>query len=429
MPVVDVTWLGYLMGGVAVYYFALFALSLRGRPPASGDAERQPFFVLIVPAHNEAAVLGATLRALTTLAYDRYLVLLVNDGSTDGTSAVARSFAETGRVLVVDRPREVAGRGKGAVLNHGYEVVNRLLADRDEVLEGSAPDDVLVGIVDGDGVLDPHALEEVAALFGDPRTGGVQIGVTIVNARESLLARCQDIEFVGFSHLAQAARDHLGSVGLGGNGQFTRLSALRSLGRMPWTDCLTEDLDLGLSLTRLGWRIRFCRTAWVGQEGVPTLRAWLRQRTRWAHGHYQCWTHFPQLLASRGAPLVARLDLCFYLLFVVFVMFVTANLLITAGGAMGWLWLENGFLGFVPAGPPRNIVLLVLGIGPVVVLLHRYQRASRFPLRWWELPAYGAAFVAYVYLWAVASLLAWFRIVLGRTGWVKTARVRSEAAS
>jgi 1,2-diacylglycerol 3-beta-glucosyltransferase len=429
MPVVDVTWLGYLMGGVAVYYFVLFALSLRGRPSGAADTQRQPFFVLIVPAHNEAAVLGATLRSLTSLAYDRYLVLVVNDGSTDATSAIARSFAETGRVLVVDRPREVAGRGKGAVLNHGYQVVNRLMADRDEVLEGSASEDVVVGIVDGDGELDPHTLEEVAALFEDPGTGGVQIGVTIVNARESLLARCQDIEFVGFSHLAQAARDHLGSVGLGGNGQFTRLSALRSLGRAPWTDCLTEDLDLGLSLTRLGWRIRFCRTAWVAQEGVPALPAWLRQRTRWAHGHYQCWTHFPQLLAARGAPLVARLDLCFYLLFVVFVMFVTANLLITAAGAMGWLWLENGFLGFVPAGPPRNIVLLVLGIGPVVVLLHRYQRAARFPLRWWELPAYGAVFVGYVYLWAVASLVAWFRIVLGRTGWVKTARVRSEAAS
>ena len=122
--------------------------------------------------------------------------------------------------------------------------------------------------MDADGRLDRHALTETGRLFGNSRVGGVQIGVTITNAGDGLLPRCQDIEFVGFSHLAQAARDRIGSVGLGGNGQFTRLSALRSLGRPPWTDCLTEDLDLGLSLTRLGWRIRFCSTAWVAQEGV-----------------------------------------------------------------------------------------------------------------------------------------------------------------
>ena len=69
--------------------------------------------------------------------------------------------------------------------------------------------------------------------FADPRVGGVQMGVIIGNAADGLIPRCQDLEFVGFSHLAQAARDRIGSVGLGGNGQFTRLAALRSLGRPP----------------------------------------------------------------------------------------------------------------------------------------------------------------------------------------------------
>jgi cellulose synthase/poly-beta-1,6-N-acetylglucosamine synthase-like glycosyltransferase len=437
MPTVDLTLLGYFMGIVALYYFALFALSSFTSRRHATESRSGPLFVLVVPAHDEELVIGETLRSLTALDYERYLVLVMNDGSRDRTSELARAFESTGRVRVVDRPRELAGRGKGAVLNHAYEIVNRLVDEADPRqsgegapdLFGADPTDVVIGVMDADGQLDQHALAETAWLFRNRRVGGVQIGVTIANAGDGLLPRCQDIEFVGFSHLAQAARDRLGSVGLGGNGQFTRLSALRSLGRPPWTDCLTEDLDLGLSLTRLGWRIRFCSTAWVAQEGVRTIRAWLRQRTRWAQGHYQCWSHFPVLLTARRAPLIARLDLCIYLLFVVFVMFVTANLLFTVAGAAGWLWIDNEFLTFLPAGPVRNLALLILGLGPVVLLFVRYQQVSRKRFRVWELPAYGAVFVVYVYLWAIASVWAWLRLMSGRGGWSKTARVGSEASA
>ena len=424
----DVTWLGYFMAAVSLYYVVLFVLSLRVFARRDPQRWPRPAMVLIVPAHNEAAVIRGTLKSLVRLDYDHYAVLVVNDGSTDATSELAREFVATGRVLVVDRPPEVAGRGKGAVLNEGYHVLGRLLEEQHRLVSGFG-DDVVLGVVDADGHLESDALHEVARLFADPRVAGVQIGVIIGNAREGLLERCQDLEFVGFSHLAQAARDRIGSVGLGGNGQFTRLTALRSLGRPPWTDCLTEDLDLGLNLTRLGWKIRFCRTTSVTQQGVRTTRAWLRQRTRWAQGHYQCWHHVPRLLGATNVRLTTRLDLSLYLLFVAFVMFVAANLAIAAAGATGWIWVNNEFLAFLPAGPPRNITMEVIGLSPVVMLLARYQQRSPHPLRWWELPAYGAAFALYVYLWTLASMLAWFRLVAGRVGWSKTRRITQEAGA
>ena len=89
-------------------------------------------------------------------------------------------------------------------------------------------------------------------------------------------------------------------------------------------------------------------------------------------------------------------------------MFVAANLAIailaahSAGSS-----IVNEFLAFLPAGPLRNVAMMVIGLGPVVMLLTRYQQHSPHPLRWWELPAYGAAFALYVYMWAAASLLAW----------------------
>jgi 1,2-diacylglycerol 3-beta-glucosyltransferase len=425
---VDVTWLGYFMSLVSVYYVALFVLSRRSmarHDPAGGP---RPAMALIVPAHNEEDVIAATLENLMRLDYDRFCVIVVNDGSTDETAERARAFESTGRVRIVDRPREVAGRGKGAVLNEGYRVLNELLEQRDPLIAGFDPEDVIVGVVDADGHLEPGALHDVARPFADPGVGGVQMGVIIRNARDGLIARCQDLEFVGFGHLAQAARDHIGSVGLGGNGQFTRLAALRSLGRPPWTDCLTEDLDLGLNLTRLGWHIRFCRTTSVTQQGVRTVRAWIRQRTRWAQGHYQCWDHVPRLLTAGNVALLTRLDLVLYLLFVAFVMVVSANLAMGIAGALGLIVVVNEFLSFMPAGPPRNILMLVIGLSPVVVLLTRYQQHSPHRLRWWELPAYGAVFAVYAYLWTIASILAWFRLVRGRVGWAKTGRVSAEVS-
>jgi 1,2-diacylglycerol 3-beta-glucosyltransferase len=420
---VDVTWLGYFMSLVSVYYIALFVLSMRVTARRDPPLEHRPPMALIVPAHNEEDVITSTLESLLHLEYDRFCIIVVNDGSSDETSRRARAFESTWRVHVVDRPPEVSGRGKGPVLNEGYRVLGELLRDGHPLVAGFDPEEVIVGVVDADGHLESNALDEVARLFADPEVGGVQMGVIIGNAAHGLIPRCQDLEFVGFSQLAQAARDRIGSVGLGGNGQFTRLVALRSLGRPPWTDCLTEDLDLGLNLTRLGWKIRFCRNTSVTQQGVRTVRAWLRQRTRWAQGHYQCWDHVPRLLKAGNVSLLTRLDLVLYLLFVAFVMFVAANLAIALAGAFGWIVIVNEFLAFVPAGPPRNVTMLAVGLGPVFMLLARYQQHSPHPFRWWELPAYGAAFALYVYMWAAASLLAWFRLVRGHVGWAKTRRV------
>ena len=104
--------------------------------------------------------------------------------------------------------------------------------------------------------------------------------------------------------------------------------------------------------------------------------------------------------------LVTRLDLVLYL-FVAFVMFVAANLAIALAGALG-IVIVNEFLAFLPAGPVRNITMLLVGLGPVVMLLTRYQQHSPHPLRWWELPAYGGAFALYVYMGRRVD--AWLRL-------------------
>ena len=181
------------------------------------------------------------------------------------------------------------------------------------VLGERDPDDVIVAVLDADGRLAPNALIEVAPFFADPAVGGVQIGVRMYNAGEKLLARMQDFEFVTFTEIFQRARQRIGSVGLGGNGQFNRLSALRSLGSAPWTKCLTEDLDLGIQLLTRGWLNCYCPTSHVSQQAVVQFRRLVRQRSRWYQGNLQCWGRIPEIVRS-SLPTTVVIDLLFQLL-------------------------------------------------------------------------------------------------------------------
>lgn len=431
MKVLDLTVLNYVVAAVVIYYMALWLhLTIRRMlVPYPEDRGYRPFFFIVIPAHNEEAVIGHTIQSLLKQDYPHRIIMVMNDGSKDATSAIAHEFAdEYPEVMVVDRGPDIAGRGKGAVLNHAFEIIRGLVDGHDARLEGRGAEDIIITITDADGQLESHTLSSCARYFTEPDVGGLQIGVRIANAGTNLLTRMQDIEFVGFSAFVQEARDAFGSVGLGGNGQFTRLSALISLGYAPWTDCLTEDLDLGLSLVQVGWRIRFNPNAYVAQQAVTSLHPLFRQRTRWVQGHYQCWRHLPLLLKRKDVPLQTRVDLALYLVLVVFVVLVSAGMLFSMLSTAGIIATTSTAFHFVPEGVVRNALILFLSFGPLTVFLLTYQARTAFPMpvRW--LPAYAVVFAVYTYAWLVATLWAWARIVLKRGSWAKTARVDSEAA-
>ena len=105
-----------------------------------------------------------------------------------------------------------------------------------------------------------------------------------------------------------------GTVSLGGNGQFTRLVALQQLDGDPWSQSLTEDLDLGLRLIARGWRVTTTTYGYVDQQAVDTYRRLLRQRTRWYQGHMSSMRRLPELWRSHNVSEVAILEVTSYLL-------------------------------------------------------------------------------------------------------------------
>lgn len=424
MVAIDLTVVSWVIVLIVGYYGLLFLASLTRRRPPSNTAS--PLMVILVPARNEELVLDETLRSLAALSYDGdHRILVVDDASSDATPDIAGEWARRDdRIRTSRRVPPEAAQGKSEVLNHAFTLVTRWLSEGDPWLGDRARADIVLVIVDADGRLEPTSLAKVAPYFADRAVGSVQIGVRIANANTNLLARMQDIEFVGFSWLVQIARDWVGSSGLGGNGQFSRLSALATLGRQPWRrGALTEDLDLGLRLVTLGWRTRFCHTTYVDQQGLVAWRPLLRQRTRWIQGHYQCWRHLGGLARARKVPWAARLDLMLYLVLVVTVLLVSFTVGVGILGALGLVDVTNDFLTFVPYGPSRRLASLGLSVLPVVIFLGTYQRHSAFPFKWHELPAAAVAFTMYGYVWFFVSLRALVNLALRRNAWVKTPRL------
>jgi cellulose synthase/poly-beta-1,6-N-acetylglucosamine synthase-like glycosyltransferase len=397
-------------------YMVMTLVLARRRPPL---AERSvpKRFVFVVPARNEDLVIRNTVDSLLALQHADVRVLVIDDGSTDGTAELVEAYDDR-RLALIRRVPPDAGRGKGAALNAAYAHLDAMTAS-----EGRARDEVIVAIVDADGQLPPDALDRVEPMFADPAVGGVQLQVRIKNRRSSWVARCQDYEFLTFSSLVQSAREHLGSVGLGGNGQFTRLAALDTIGPQPWSDCLTEDLDLGLRLTINGWRNRFTAATFVAQQGLVDIRRVVRQRTRWMQGHLQCWRHIPQLFRS-DLPNRTALDLVWYLLAPGMTL-----LLSLIFGLPLLVFAATAIIGLVRTGAPSiglgAFILYAVSFGPSWLLTLIYKRQSG-DLGWLRAAILVHVLAIYNFVWYVATWRAVLRLASGRRNWTKTERLPEE---
>ncbi|GGP68859.1 glycosyltransferase [Streptomyces abikoensis] len=396
------------------YNSTLFVLSRqRVRRDRGPRAER--LYIFLLACLNEEKVLAESLARITSLPAGNFMALVIDDASDDRTAEIARS-ADPDRVKLLQRHLPNARKGKGAALNAGIRHLREsgILADRD-------PSDVIVCVVDADGRLDPHIVQAVDPYFDDPRTGATQVGVRMYNRHQGVLARLQDMEFVIYGDIFQTARRYFGSVGMGGNGQFMRLAALDTLmkdGNGPWSDSLTEDLDLGVRLIARGWTNHHCTTAAVSQQAVLDVRRLVRQRSRWFQGHLQSAGLVPMIL--REVPTKAAVDLLYHLSSPVLILLTSLlplSFVVAVGGTV---------VGSVEAGRPLVSPMWI--IGPYVLSFTAayaygwvYSRRER-GLGLVRAVLLSHLFVIYGYIWFAAGWWGLWRMLTGKQTWLKTAR-------
>ncbi|WP_246060375.1 bifunctional polysaccharide deacetylase/glycosyltransferase family 2 protein [Herbidospora galbida] len=258
--------------GFFIVLAAVHAHRTRGgtRPKGPGRGwSGPPPVTVIVPAYNEAAGIQATIRSLVATSYPGDVeILVVDDGSTDGTADLAAGFPG---VRVIRRPNG----GKSAALNTGI---------------AHASHELLV-LLDGDTVFERATIGRLVRRLADPAVGAVS-GNTKVGNRRGAIGRWQHIEYVIGFNLDRRAFELLDCMATvpGAVGAFRR-SALEALGGVS-ADTLAEDTDLTMALCRAGWRVVYEENAVAWTEAPASLGQLWKQRYRWCYGTLQAmWKH------------------------------------------------------------------------------------------------------------------------------------------
>ncbi|HVF19519.1 MAG TPA: bifunctional polysaccharide deacetylase/glycosyltransferase family 2 protein [Mycobacteriales bacterium] len=292
------TWLLLPLGVLAVLRLVVLMLLARFHVGVAwrriGDAWWLPPVTVLVPAYNEAVGIAATVRSIVAGDYPQVAVVVVDDGSTDGTAQIVEDLALPGVVVVRQE-----NAGKAAALTHGISL---------------ATTDVIV-MVDGDTVFDADALRWLVQPLTDPRVGAVS-GNTKVGNRRGLLGRWQHLEYVVGFNLDRRLYDLLRCMPTvpGAIGAFRR-SALMEVGGVS-SDTLAEDTDLTMAVSRAGWRVVYEERAIAWTEAPATLTALWRQRYRWCYGTLQSvWKHRGAIREPGQARYLGRIGLPYLLLF------------------------------------------------------------------------------------------------------------------
>lgn len=413
-----------------VAYVTMIVLPfLRHRPAVRGDGSQFGWH-FIVPCLNEEAVIAATVQQLVR-TFPGAHIWCVDDGSTDATPKVlAHLTRRYRRVHVVTRRLPEARKGKGPALNAAWEAITGSLSP------DANPDHIVVGVVDADSKLDPSALDVIAgpAFFGDAHVGAVQVQVRVTTGLRStrrhqrLLVKLQDLEFTGPIAAMQLLRRRSGSVGMGGNGQFTRLSVLNRIADghgTPWHGALLEDFELGLHILLAGSRTEYCHDTFVEQEGLTRLRMLVRQRSRWAQGSMQCMRYLNPVLRSARISTPGALEIAYFLLIpwsqlLGGMVYLGSTLLMIYYGVSqpgGFAsWLADGAWAVLP-------LFVVFGLAPLAVWGPIYRARIHPQTSRRRALALGLANWAYSYMHYVAVWWALIRLIRSRSDWKKTAHV------
>ena len=254
---------------------------LRSRQSRRRAGPGTPPVAVLIAAFNEEVVISRTLQYVLASDHPISEILVVDDGSTDGTAAMVRDVAaQDGRVRLLQQ----RNAGKWAALNRGFSAL------RSEI----------VVTLDADTLVTPATVGELVASFSSPQVGAVAGVIKVGNFTRNVVTRWQALEYLTQIGVDRAAAALLDAVMIvpGACAAWRRAAVLGAGGYTGAT--LAEDCDLTLTLHRHGWRVEQADTAIAYTEAPETVDALLRQRVRWMYGTLQAiWRHRGMLLRPR----------------------------------------------------------------------------------------------------------------------------------
>jgi cellulose synthase/poly-beta-1,6-N-acetylglucosamine synthase-like glycosyltransferase len=363
-------------------------------------------FTVIVPARHEEDVIQATLDRVARADYPAGLVQIIvvcsaDDGGTVACTAAAISrLREAGRdnveLVVFDDGPVNKPHGLNAALPHARNQV--------------------VAIFDAEDEVHPEILAIVNTIMVTEGVRVVQAGVQLMNYDSNWYSVFNVLEYFFWfrSRLHYHARK--GAIALGGNTVFFAREVLERIGGWDETN-LTEDADIGLRICATGEPVRvvYDHRYVTREETPPTLRQFVRQRTRWSQGFMQTlrkgvWKQLP----TRRQRLLAWYTLAFpHAQAMLAVYFPVA--LLTAFGLRAPV--PVALLSWLP------VLLIVAHFMTAVVGLYEFTGEHGLPASPSMVLVMALTWLPYQLLLAYAAVRALRRQLMGVHNWEKTAHV------
>lgn len=406
----------FLMVSSGVFFYTLLISATFRRYPYRPVSVPRGFFeptvYVLVPAHNEEAVIEKTARSVLTQDYSNLKLFLINDNSTDGTLEVMRSIESRnpGKVVVVDVPPH-KGRSKPQALNYALGVIESSFRRPDYVF-----------ILDADYLLPPWALRALVGIMeGAPNyVIGIQGNVRPRNWNRNFITRFITLErLVGFNVAIEGDFKLNENGKYGGTVALLRFSHLLRLGKFR-PDSVTEDTDLWARALIEGYRFWYYHGVIGWEEAVETMRDYIKQRSRWAQGHLQVMLdYYWSVLRSSsgvGEAFIEHFYMMSYLIPVFWFLSVLLN---------GYLILTGG----VPLVFSRPRLFLLVSVFAFLVFWISVaysnwleRRRTGFGVQWWFVAIYPLYFMVFVVAGVIYTLRGLLRLLVGKLHWEKTRR-------
>ena len=250
-----------------------------------------PLVSVLIPAWNEEVGVEKTVRSVQASSYPNLEIIVINDGSTDGTHDVVSSLLDeqdqpgsNGPVLIY---RRLPNGGKAKALNHGL---------------GIARGEIVI-TVDADSMVEPETVARLVRRFSDRRFArrkvGAVAGNVVVGKCQSHVGVIQQLEYL-YGFFFKRADSLFGSVYIiGGAAAAYRKDVLTKVGGFDH-QTITEDIEMSTRILRHGYRTRYAADAVVFTETPSTWRALCNQRLRWKFGRLQTFHKHRALFLSAG---------------------------------------------------------------------------------------------------------------------------------
>lgn len=263
----------YICLFIALYFEVFLLVSFLEKKPVKKDASlptRYPSVSMLVPCYNEEKTLGKTIESLLALDYpaDKLEIVVVDDGSRDNTAAIGREYAARYPSQVSFMTKE--NGGKYTALNMG------ITASRGEI----------IGCLDADSFVAKDALLEAVKRFeGDPGIMAITPAMKVYQPRK-VLELMQHVEYT-FGIFYKKMFDNLSAINvLPGPFSLYRRDVFEKIGLFRHAHN-TEDMEIAFRMHANGLRIANAHTALVYTTVPTTVRALVKQRTRWSQGFLQ----------------------------------------------------------------------------------------------------------------------------------------------